>query len=113
MVAKKYKCMSILAYIVVETDPETLRKLRDIFRVLSDETRLRILQALEKRELYVSDIAKKSKVSQPAVSHQLRILRQMDLVREHRVGQRVYYRIADSHIFYIIKDGLDHVKEKR
>jgi len=94
-------------------DSETLRKLSGVFQVLSDETRLRIIQALEKRELSVSDIAKTLNVSQPAISHQLRTLRQMDLVRERRVGQRVYYRIADKHIFRIIEDGLDHVRERR
>ena len=95
------------------SESETVRKLSKVFQVLSDETRLKIIRALEKRELCVSDIARKAGVSQTAVSHQLRTLRQMDLVREQRVGQRVYYRIADGHIFCIIKDGLDHVKEKR
>lgn len=94
-------------------DPETMRKLSEIFKVLSDETRLNILKGLEKGELCVSDIARNSSVSQPAISHQLRILRQMDLVRERREGQRIYYRIADRHVFSIIKDGLDYVIEER
>lgn len=92
---------------------EALRKLSEIFQVLSDETRLKIIHALEKQELCVSDIAEKSGVSQSAVSHQLRILRQLDLVRAQRRGQKVYYRAADGHVFCIIKDGLDHVKEKK
>jgi len=95
------------------SEGERIRRLSGLFRVLSDETRLKIIQALEKRELCVSDIAKRVGVSQPAVSHQLSSLRQMDLVREQRVGQRIYYRIADGHIFCIIRDGIDHVKEER
>ena len=94
-------------------DVDVVRKLAQIFLVLSDETRLRIIRALEKKELCVSDIVEKTSVSQPAVSHQLRILRQMDLVRTQRKGKNIYYRIADGHVFCILKDGLDHVEEKR
>jgi len=94
-------------------DAEVIRKLAQIFQVLSDETRLRIIRTLEKRELCVSDIVKRTGFSQPAVSHQLRTLRQMDLVRPRRMGKNIYYRIADEHVFSVIKDGLDHVMEKK
>jgi DNA-binding transcriptional ArsR family regulator len=97
----------------IDAESQRIRRLSGLFQVLSDETRLKIIQALEKRELCVSDIAKRVGVSQPAVSHQLSTLRQTDLVRERRVGQRIYYRIADARIFCIIRDGLDHVKEER
>jgi len=94
-------------------DAEIIRKLAQIFQVLSDETRLRIIRTLGERELCVSDIVKMTSFSQPAVSHQLRTLRQMDLVRSRRMGKNIYYRIADKHVFSVIKDGLDHVTEKK
>jgi len=92
---------------------DLIRKLAEIFQVLSDETRLRIIRALEKQELCVSDIVKKTGVSQSAVSHQLRILRQIDLVRSQRKGRNIYYRIADGHVFSVIRDGVEHVMEER
>lgn len=92
---------------------DLVRKLAEIFQVLSDETRLRIIRALEKQELCVSDIVKKTGVSQSAVSHQLRILRQIDLVRSQRRGRNIYYRIADGHVFSVIRDGVEHVMEER
>jgi len=92
--------------------PRTLAKVAQIFQVLSDETRLRIIESLEKRELCVADIEKQAGVSQSAVSHQLRTLRQLDLVRKQRRGRRIYYRIADGHVLSIIRDCLDHVEEK-
>jgi len=92
---------------------DLIRKLAEIFQVLSDETRLRIIRALEKQELCVSDIVKKTGVSQSAVSHQLRILRQIDLVRSQRRGRNIYYRIADGHVFSVIRDGVEHVMEER
>jgi len=95
------------------SDADLIRKLAEIFQVLSDETRIRILRTLEKRELCVSDIVKMTEVSQSAVSHQLRILRQTDLVRSQRRGRNIYYRIADGHVFSIVRDGLDHVTEER
>ena len=92
---------------------DLIRKLAEIFQVLSDETRLRIIRTLEKQELCVSDIVKKTGVSQSAVSHQLRILRQIDLVRSQRKGRNIYYRIADGHVFSVIRDGVEHVMEER
>ncbi len=91
---------------------ERLDKLGELFQVLSDPSRLRIIQSIEKKELCVSDIVNNTGMSQPAVSHQLRILRQMDLVRTQRVGRKIVYRIADGHVFSIIRDGVEHLKEK-
>lgn len=92
---------------------DRIRKLAEIFQVLSDGTRLKILRTLEKKELCVSDIVENTGVSQSAVSHQLRILRQTDLVRRQRQGKNIYYRIADGHVFSIIRDALNHVTEER
>ncbi len=91
---------------------EQLHKLGELFQVLSDPSRLGIIQSLEKRELCVSDIVDNTGLSQPAVSHQLRILRQMDLVRTQRVGRKIVYRIADGHVFSIIRGGVEHLMEK-
>lgn len=98
---------------MVRLTAEVVRKLAEIFQMLSDETRLRILRTLEKRELCVSDIAKETGVSQSAISHQLRVLRQTDLVRSQRKGKNIYYRIADGHVFSIVRDGLEHVTEEK
>ena len=98
---------------MVRLTAEVVRKLAEIFQMLSDETRLRILRTLEKRELCVSDIAKETGVSQSAISHQLRVLRQTDLVRSQRRGKNIYYRIADGHVFSIVRDGLEHVTEEK
>jgi len=98
---------------MVRLTAEIVRKLAEIFQMLSDETRLRILRTLEKRELCVSDIAKETGVSQSAISHQLRVLRQTDLVRSQRRGKNIYYRIADGHVFSIVRDGLEHVTEEK
>jgi len=98
---------------MVRLTAEIVRKLAEIFQMLSDETRLRILRTLEKRELCVSDIAKETGVSQSAISHQLRVLRQTDLVRSQRKGKNIYYRIADGHVFSIVRDGLEHVTEEK
>lgn len=95
------------------SDADLNRKLAEVFQVLSDETRLKILRTLQKKELCVSDIVNATEVSQSAVSHQLRVLRQMDLVRSQRRGKNVYYRIANGHVFSMIRDGLDHVTEER
>ena len=89
-----------------------LDKLGELFQVLSDPSRLRIIQSIEKKELCVSDIVNNTGMSQPAVSHQLRILRQMDLVRTQRVGRKIVYRISDGHVFSIIRDGVEHLVEK-
>ena len=98
---------------MVKLTADIVRKLAEIFQMLSDETRLRILRTLEKRELCVSDIAKETGVSQSAISHQLRVLRQTDLVRSQRRGKNIYYRIADGHVFSIVRDGLEHVTEEK
>ncbi|MFQ6085193.1 MAG: ArsR/SmtB family transcription factor [Candidatus Bathyarchaeia archaeon] len=95
-----------------ESEADALRRVAATFQILSDETRLKIIKALERSALCVSEIAREINVSQSAVSHQLRILRQMDLVRPKREGRRIFYRIADDHVFRMIKDCSNHVIEK-
>ena len=94
-------------------DERTLRRLNQIFSALGDPTRVRILQALSVEELCVCDIAAVVDVSQSAVSHQLRVLRNLDLVDYRREGRRAVYRLADEHVRTLISQGLEHADEER
>lgn len=87
--------------------------LADTFRILGDPTRVRILDVLATGELCVCDIAELVGISESAVSHQLRLLRGMRLVRPRRAGRQVYYSIDDHHIISLFQQGLRHVTEER
>ena len=89
----------------------TVEALADTFRVLGDPTRVRILDALAPGELCVCDIAALVGISESAVSHQLRLLRGMRLVRPRRAGRLVYYAVDDHHILELLKQALTHVEE--
>jgi DNA-binding transcriptional ArsR family regulator len=84
----------------------------ELFSALGDPTRLRILEALSLRELCVRDLAAVVGVSQSGVSHQLRILRQLDLVAFERHGKRAVYRLADDHVRTMLEQGAEHVAER-
>jgi|SRR5919201_1718077 ArsR family transcriptional regulator len=86
--------------------------LAETFKVLGDTTRVRILDALSCAELCVCDIAALLGLSESAVSHQLRLLRSMRLVRPRRAGRMVYYRLDDAHIVDLFEQGLEHVEER-
>lgn len=90
---------------------ETLYNLAELFKVFGDPTRIRILYALSAQELCVQDIADTLSMTQSAISHQLRILKQMSLVKYRRDGKTVYYSLADDHVSTIMKQGLEHVCE--
>ena len=95
-------------------DDATSRAAAAIFDALSDPTRLRILQALLiAGELCVCDLAALAGVSSSAVSHQLRVLRDRDLVTYSRDGKRAVYRLADAHVATLLAQGLDHAAERR
>lgn len=83
----------------------------ELFRVFGDNTRLRILSVLFVKELCVCDIAKAVEMSQSSVSHQLRILKQLRLVKYYRSGKEVVYSLADEHIKTIFDQGIVHVGE--
>lgn len=87
--------------------------LAETFRVLGDVTRVRILDALSRSELCVCDIARLLGLSESAVSHQLRVLRGMRLVRPRRSGRMVFYALDDHHIMGLLAQGLEHVEERR
>lgn len=90
---------------------EELQDLADFFKVFGDSTRLKILNVLLCSEMCVLDIAGILNMSQSAISHQLRILKQMDLVKNRRDGKTIFYSLADSHIVTILSQGLDHIEE--
>lgn len=90
---------------------EILYDLAEFYKVFADSTRIKILYALLKEELCVQDISELLGVSQSAVSHQLRMLKQMKLVKFRRDGKAIYYTLADEHIELIINQGLEHISE--
>ena len=93
-------------------DSSTATSLAETFRALGDVTRVRILDALSRRELCVGDIATLLGLSESAVSHQLRLLRGMRLVRARRAGQMIFYALDDHHIVGLFAQGLEHVQER-
>lgn len=90
---------------------EELQDLGDFFKVFGDVTRLKILNALLCAEMCVYDIATLLGMSQSAISHQLRVLKQMGLVKNRRDGKVIFYALADAHIATILSQGLDHIEE--
>lgn len=96
---------------VVMPDDEVLYELADLFRVFGDSTRIKILYALHDNELCVQDIANAVQLSQSAVSHQLRVLKDTKLVRFRRDGKTVYYALDDDHVRSILSMGMDHIEE--
>ena len=91
--------------------PDAVQGLADTFSALSDPTRVRILDALSHGELCVCDLAAVLSLSQSAVSHQLRLLRGMRLVRPRRDGRIVFYSLDDQHIMSLFRQTLQHVEE--
>ena len=86
--------------------------LAETFRALGDLTRVRMLDALARSELCVQDLAARLHLTESAVSHQLRLLRNMRLVRTRRDGRLVYYALDDQHIVGLFEQGLEHVEER-
>ena len=91
-----------------ETD---LYDLSELFKVFGDSTRIRILFVLFESEMCVCDIASLLNMTQSAISHQLRVLKQSRLVKFRKEGKTVYYSLADSHVRSIIDQGYEHIKE--
>lgn len=85
--------------------------LAQLFKAMGDGTRLRILQALEQGEMCVCDLALYLGVSESAVSHQLRLLRQLHLVVNRREGPVLYYRLDDEHVSQLLQLALEHIRE--
>jgi ArsR family transcriptional regulator len=93
-------------------DEDAVAALAETFKVLGDTTRVRILDALARAEVPVCDLAQLLGLTQSAVSHQLRLLRGMRLVKSRRVGRHIYYMADDDHIVGLFEQGLEHVQER-
>jgi ArsR family transcriptional regulator len=88
-----------------------MQELADFYKVFGDPTRIKILCALFQSESCVCCLAEAVGMSQSAVSHQLRVLKQMKLVKNRREGKTVYYSLADAHIQSILNQGMEHIAE--
>lgn len=93
-------------------DEEKLIDLSELFKIFGDSTRIKMIYALSKMEICVFDLAQILNMSQSAVSHQLRILRNAKIVKQRKDGRQVFYSLDDYHVQYIFEAGLDHIKEK-
>ena len=94
------------------SNDEILGDLSDFFKVIGDGTRIRILWALDVSEMCVCDIAVLLNMTQSAISHQLRVLKQANLVKNRKEGKVVYYSLVDDHVREIFDQGLIHINEK-
>jgi len=92
-------------------DSDALKQLSDVFQILSDPNRLRVLYCLWHEEVCVCDLSATLGMSMSAVSHQLRLLRALRLVKPRREGRIVYYSLADEHVARLMEMGLEHERE--
>jgi ArsR family transcriptional regulator, lead/cadmium/zinc/bismuth-responsive transcriptional repressor len=90
-----------------------LYDLSDFFKVLGDSTRVKIMWALDESEMCVCDIAVLLNMTKSAISHQLRSLKQANLVKHRKEGKIVFYSLADDHVKDIFEKGLEHIREKK
>lgn len=102
---------AVHAALAGRAEDDELAYLADTFQMLASPTRLRIVEALAERELCVCDLAAVVGASQSAVSHHLRQLRQLRIVRYRKDGRMAYYRLDDDHVATLFLTGLDHVRE--
>jgi ArsR family transcriptional regulator len=103
------------SYVQLKTrllDEASVAALAETFKILGDATRVRILDALARAEVPVCDLAQLLGLGQSAVSHQLRLLRGMRLVKSRRAGKHIYYVADDHHIVGLFEQGLEHVQER-
>ena len=93
-------------------EKDTMDHIADLFKGFADPTRVHILSVLLiEKELCVSEISEKVELSQSAISHQLRMLKQMQLIKFRREGKNILYSLADDHVKTILQMGLEHVLE--
>lgn len=92
-------------------EEEILYDLAELFKIFGDSTRVKILFVLLESEMCVCDIAQLLNMTQSAISHQLRILKQSRLVKFRREGKTIFYSLLDDHVCSILSQGLDHLKE--
>lgn len=95
----------------VMPEDEVLYDLAELFKVFGDSTRIKILYVLLEAEMCVCDLAQLLNMTQPAISHQLRVLKQSQLVKYRREGKTVFYSLADGHVRTILSQGMEHIAE--
>ena len=95
--------------IMKQVDDKKLVQLADLYKVFGDPTRIRILYVLSRQDMCVQDIADTLSMTQRAISHQLRVLKQNFLVKNRRDGKTIYYSLDDDHVAMIMAQGLEHV----
>lgn len=93
------------------SNDEDMDNVADLFKLFGDRTRIRLLRALYQSEMCVCDLAYLLDMTQSAVSHQLRVLKQAKLVKNRRDGKVVYYSLSDQHVMQILVQAYDHIKE--
>jgi ArsR family transcriptional regulator len=89
----------------------SLGRISELFKILGDKTKIKILLALRDSEMCVCDLSVAIELSQSAISHQLRILRQANIVKYRKEGKIVYYSLLDDHVLFLINTGLEHINE--
>ena len=97
----------------MEKDDEFIYDVADFFKIFGDSTRIKLLKLLLKGDMCVGDIAEKLSMTQSAVSHQLRVLRQNDLVKFRKEGKVVIYSLDDYHVKDVLQAGISHIGHKR
>ena len=96
-----------------ELELEFIHEMAEFFKIFGDATRIRILQILLGNEKNVGELAEEPEMSQSAVSHQLRVLRQNDLVKYRKEGKEVFYSLDDEHVENVMQQGMAHLRHKR
>ena len=93
-------------------DENTFNRLADLFKLIGDTTRCRILFALDQREMCVCDLANVLNMTKSSISHQLAVLRRSVVVKCRKIGKEVYYELDDDHIVKLFEIGLEHINHK-
>ena len=92
-------------------DEHTAAHIADLFSAFTDTSRVRIISAIIEQEMKISDLSELIGVTESAISHHMRGLRQLKIVRARRDGKEVFYSIVDPHLIALFKQGVDHVKD--
>jgi DNA-binding transcriptional ArsR family regulator len=100
---------SVLAHLL---DLDTAANVAALFQALADPTRIRIISLLAHTELCVGDLCLALEMSQPAVSYQLRVLRELRIVRARKEGKHVFYTLDDEHVYQLFHQGVDHIQHE-
>lgn len=97
---------------MTENNIEIINKVSDFYKIVSVPSRLKIIATLDEKELNVSDLCNEVDMTQSAISHQLAILKQFNIVKSRKQGKEVYYSLADSHIKDLIELTITHIREE-